>query len=298
MSEPEHVFGGPWTKAKLEVLRKYLKAYRQIMKGQQFITAYIDAFAGSGSVDTEPGPRPSPQAALIAPQDPESGTSFDGSARVALKIQPPFERYIFIEQSRKRCEALEALRCEFKELADKIVIQCGEANAEVLRLCDKNWARRRAVLFLDPYGMQLEWATIEAVAKTKAIDMWLLFPLAMGPTRMITETGDMPIGWSERLDKFFGSAEWREVFYQRKTKPTLFGTETVTQRAVGEREIAAYVKGRLDKLFPGVSSSIGRLRNSRNSTLYLLFFAAANPNGAKTAIKIANDLLKGISDVD
>ena len=43
-------------------------------------------------------------------------------------------------------------------------------------MCDKDWSLHRAVLFLDPYGMQVEWATIEAVAKTKAIDLWLLFP--------------------------------------------------------------------------------------------------------------------------
>lgn len=32
-------------------------------------------------------------------------------------------------------------------------------------------------MFLDPYGMQVDWATIEAIAKTKAIDLWILFPL-------------------------------------------------------------------------------------------------------------------------
>ena len=30
-------------------------------------------------------------------------------------------------------------------------------------------------LFLDPYGMQVEWATIESIAHTQAIDLWLLF---------------------------------------------------------------------------------------------------------------------------
>jgi hypothetical protein len=33
------------------------------------------------------------------------------------------------------------------------------------------------------------------------------------------------------------------------------------------------------------------LRNSRNNPLYLLCFASGNPRGAKTAVKIAQDIL-------
>jgi hypothetical protein len=35
------------------------------------------------------------------------------------------------------------------------------------------------VLFLDPYGMQVDWTTIEAIARTKAIDLRVLFPLGI-----------------------------------------------------------------------------------------------------------------------
>ena len=45
------------------------------------------------------------------------------------------------------------------------------ANLEIQNLCNKDWRSRRAVLFLDPYGMQVEWKTIEAIAATKAIDL-------------------------------------------------------------------------------------------------------------------------------
>ena len=33
-------------------------------------------------------------------------------------------------------------------------------------------------MFLDPYGMEVEWKTLQAVAATRAIDVWFLFPLA------------------------------------------------------------------------------------------------------------------------
>lgn len=40
--------------------------------------------------------------------------------------------------------------------------------------------------------MQVEWKTIEAIAKAKAIDMWLLFPLGIGVARLLTNSGDIP----------------------------------------------------------------------------------------------------------
>jgi len=44
--------------------------------------------------------------------------------------------------------------------------------------------------------------------------------------------------------------------------------------------------------FAGVAENPLLLRNSKNNPLYLLCFASGNPRGAKTAIKIAQDILK------
>ena len=52
-----------------------------------------------------------------------------------------------------------------------------DANTAVQRICaSTNWHNNRAVLFLDPYGMQVSWETLAAVAATKAIDLWMLYP--------------------------------------------------------------------------------------------------------------------------
>jgi hypothetical protein len=45
-------------------------------------------------------------------------------------------------------------------------------------------------------------------------------------------------------------------------------------------------------VFEGVARNPLLLVNSKNTPLYLLCFAAANKKGAKTAIKIAQDILK------
>ena len=83
-----------------------------------------------------------------------------------------------------RCAQLDTLKSEFPALATDISVQQGEANDEIRKICDKDWRSHRAVLFVDPYGMQMEWQTIEAIASTQAIDLWLLFPLGIGVTRL------------------------------------------------------------------------------------------------------------------
>jgi len=192
-----HSFGGDWTSTKLAVLAKYLTAYTTALKDKpspdrRFRKAYIDAFAGTGyrwmrREQDASGNLLFPDLAEAAPQE-----LLDGSARLALKTQPRFDRYVFIERNAARCAELEALKTEFPELAPDIRVEQGEANEEIRRICDKDWRSHRAVLFLDPYGMQVEWQTIEAIAKTKAIDMWLLFPLGIGVNRLLTRSGDIP----------------------------------------------------------------------------------------------------------
>ena len=41
-----------------------------------------------------------------------------------------------------------------------------------------DWKTHRAVVFLDPYGMQVEWKTIQALGQTEAVDLRFCFHLA------------------------------------------------------------------------------------------------------------------------
>ena len=167
---PVHQFGGTWTDQKLNVLEGYLTAYTTALQRAKFTKGYIDAFAGSGYRDAK---RDVPDLTENEPQE-----LLDGSARRALRVRPNFDGYIFIESHAGRRSQLEALKAEFPNQAQSIQVRGGDANAQLQDICRVSWAKRRAVLFLDPYGMQVEWSTIEAVAKTEAIDMWL--PLSLG----------------------------------------------------------------------------------------------------------------------
>jgi three-Cys-motif partner protein len=296
-----HRFGGDWTQEKLALVEKYLSRYTTALKNKPskshpFRKAYIDAFAGTGyrkSRDGSSDDLSKPQLSFpdLAASEPQA--LLDGSARIALKTHPRFDRYIFIERDKDRCAQLESLKAEFPDLARDIRILQGDANAEIRKLCKRSWRSHRAVMFLDPYGMQLEWATIEAIAATHAIDMWLLFPLGIGVNRLLTRSGDIPVGWRKRLDALLGTKDWYEEFYQVEHRTDMFGSAEERVIKASTEVIGRYFNERLKKIFYGVAEEPRVLRNSMNCPLYLLCFAVGNKNGAPTALRIANHILKG-----
>lgn len=297
-----HRFGGDWTQTKLEVLKEYLGAYTKALKdkptpAQPFRKAYIDAFAGTGSRAARERDTSSAPGTLLFPDlaDPAPQKLLDGSARLALQVEPRFDKYIFIERSPDRCAQLETLKHEFSELAADIDVRQGEANDVIQKLCAPldAWKSRRAVLFLDPYGMQVEWKTIEAVAATKAIDLWLLVPLGMGMNRLAPKSGKLPESWRQRMDAFLGTTAWYGEFYKFETKPTLFGNDRIQVKASME-VMARYFNDRLKQVFAGVVDEPGVLWNSANNPLYLLCFAVGNERGKDIALRIANHLLKEV----
>lgn len=138
--------------------------------------------------------------------------------------------------------------------------------------------------------MQVTWDTIRAVAETKAIDMWLLFPAGIGVNRMLPKHGDIPEAWKRRLDAFLGVPEavWRPEFYREESEPDLFGATPSTQKVATIKSIGRYFNERLKTVFEQVAPKPLELRNDSGTSLYLLCFAAKN----KTAVKIANDVLR------
>ncbi|MGN6183958.1 MAG: three-Cys-motif partner protein TcmP [Thermoanaerobaculia bacterium] len=289
-----HEFGGDWTTKKLNALSRYLAAYTTALKNQSFSLSYIDAFAGTGT-RKQRDPADENKMTPLFPDlaEADSKRLLDGSARLALQVEPRFTRYIFIDQDRVHCASLERLKADFSDKAAAINVTCGDANHEIQRICSTTqWSSNRAVLFLDPYGMQVEWKTIEAVAATKAIDMWLLFPLGMGVNRVLKRDGNIPDSWRSRLNLLLGTEEWEQEFYRVEKTPTLFGEDEEWVTKASMQVIGGFFNRQLKTIFAGVADRPGVLRNLRGSPLYLFCFAAANPHGAPIALKIANHILK------
>jgi three-Cys-motif partner protein len=286
----EHKFGGDWTEAKLKRLKQYLNQYRQIFsrnpRARYFTTWYVDAFAGSGSRAEE-----SPTLDLLEPEATQEAIRyFAGSAKIALELESPFHRYLFIEKSRLRCDELKSMIArEHPNLSAQCEFRQQDANEALLAWCkQRDWNKDRAVVFLDPYGLQVDWKTIEALGATHGVDLWYLFPLNM--RRLLTRDGLIDEIWRERLDTLLGTRDWKSRFYRPRTESNLFGEETVFKRDATIENIKEFIEGRLRTCFHKVADGLV-LRNSRSSPLYLLCFAAANEKGAPTALRIAQYIL-------
>jgi len=289
----QHQFGGAWTEEKLNRVRKYLAAYTTIFtqnpRAATLRTIYVDAFAGTGYRTTS-----SQHTSTVPPlfADEDAALWQQGSAAIALETEPPFDHYLFIEQVAERVVELQRLRQQFLHRAQQITIIHDDANTFLRQWCrETDWRTHRAVVFLDPYGMEVEWVTIEAIAQTHAIDLWLLFPLGQAVNRLLTRHRPPEEPWARRLTRMFGTEAWHEAFYHTPKQGTLFGGETALEKDADFDTIGAFFVQRLATVFAQVAPEPFPLRNSKNVPIYLLCFAAGNPKGAPTAVRIARHIL-------
>jgi len=284
-------FGGDWTEEKLTILREYLHAYNTALKNKPFTRTYVDAFAGTGY-------RVQKQREFGVPNlfaevhDADTQGLLKGSAKLALEVEPPFDRFVFVETDGDKVAELKRLKAEHPDKAGQIQIIRADANAFLQEYCDKqDWRGRRAVVFLDPFATEVTWNTVEAIARTRAIDVWILFPL-MALNRLLAN--DPKKSFKKRLDAIFGTGEWFQRFYHTSRLPDVFGQSVEKiQKACDFRSIGGFYQERLRSVFAGVAGKSRVWNNSRHSPLFQLFFAAGNPKGAPIAVRIANHLLKG-----
>jgi three-Cys-motif partner protein len=262
-----------------------------VMTNQRFHQEYIDAFAGTGYVN---GKVQVTSGSLFDSGETTSLRDFiDGSARLALQTTPPFSKYTFIESHKSRCNELLKLKDEFPSLATSIDVIRGEANEHVQSICNKDWLSTycRAVMFLDPYGTQVNCETIQAIANTKAIDLWLLFPIGT-VNRLLNKNGQIIESRGRKLSQLFGDDGWYQEFFEQSTHKTLFGTDTnQIEKIASFEKIGDYFVSKLKTVFAEVAPNPLILRNSTNSPIFMLCFAAGNPKGAPIAVKIAQSIL-------
>ncbi|MCC7508221.1 MAG: three-Cys-motif partner protein TcmP [Planctomycetes bacterium] len=291
----EQQFGGDWTERKLSALTAYLEKYTQALSKQSFKLEYIDAFAGTGyreMADYREQQAPS----LFADNADEAVAKYlDGSAAKALQISRPFHRYVFVELSEGKSAKLGELKQRFPALADRVEVVQSDANAYLAGRAKENWlkAGRRAVVFVDPFGMQVDWTTIEGLAKTKAVDLWLLYPVS-AINRLLSRGGVRLSSWKARLDKVFGGPEWFDSFYRKSKKSSLFEgvAEDRFEKVINIDGLTNFMVSKLQRVFAEVVEKPLVLRSNNDTPLFALCFAAANPAGAPIACKIAKHILE------
>lgn len=269
-------FGGSWTETKMKIVVDYAKAYLIIMNQQSWVkTLYFDGFAGSGLIEVD-----------------ENNEAIKGTALRILDLNDPkpFDKYYFVEKDEKYKVTLNnIIKSDYpgKIKAAKVVeADCNDKLIAMAEFLKKNKSYR-VLAFIDPYGMAVNWKSIEAL-QGLGIDLWILVPTGVGVNRLLKTDGNISEAWLTKLEKFLGLSE-REIFdhfYYKTTISTLFGDETLINK-----EKSAVMKAgvlytqQLKKVFKYVSESFV-MRNSNNSIMYHFMMVTNN----SAALNIANDI--------
>jgi len=157
------------------------------------------------------------------------------------------------------------------------------------------WRSTRAVLFLDPYGMQLEWSTLEKVAATKAIDVWFLFSLAGLYRQATRQLADIDEHKRAALTRMFGSDAWEKELYPKTVREDLFDgiSEEPRRRSADVAGLEVYAKTRLETIFAAVLKPLP-LPLLKKPQRFLLFLCISNddPKAIGLATKIGNHILR------
>lgn len=273
-----HTFGGHWTHAKLAALEGYLGVYTTALKSK-FKLHYFDGFAGTGTYA------------------PKGGESRLGSAMLAL--QYPFATCTLVEQKPSKLRRLRALIDAQAAANEGCRVICGDANQEAVKFCAQlDRLGARAVMFLDPYGLHVQWSTLESIRKTEAVDVWYLFPLSGVVRQMTVLPSKRDRDKDAALDRVYGTDAWRKELYVDSTTTPLFGAPAEAQRVTID-VVREWTRARLDSLFPAVRLAAQLTRGARGNRfggpqLFDLYFLCSNPGDKATAL--ADRLVTGVTD--
>ena len=295
--EPQ-AFGHDHTLKKLQAVEEYLGMFTTALR-DKFDLLYIDACAGSGSSTPKSVQARSNDATsqipLLAPVElvADADDIIVGSALRALGVRHPFDRYLFNDKKRKNVLALQReVDSKFSNLKDRVTITQFDANEMLLRICEEtNWRNTRAVVFLDPFGLQIKYATLQALARTKAVDVWYLVPV-FAMFRQVRGDGAVLADGGRSVDEALGTSDWRNVLpIEAKGQIDMFG-EKKLEKAVDVAWFEKIAQERLRMAFDG--RVVDRVLPLGKPGLheFSLMFAWANPHkSARLASKFASVVL-------
>lgn len=281
-------FGGDWTEAKIEILVEYAKAYLTIMNTYadkyNWKLIYFDGFAGSG---------------FITKQSEQSTKIITGAAKRILEIEEPraFDIYYFVEKEKENADSLKNLTTQFSSKETYVInTDCNEKiKAMGNFLKSYKGKSHKALAYIDPCGMQLNWESLNAIKESK-VDAWILVPTGMGVNRLLKRDGKISDAWLDKLEVFLGMDrdDIKKHFYTETIVSTLFGDELVINKEEKAIEKSAKLyQDRLKEIFKFVTNPYV-LKNSSNSVMFHFFMVSNN----RTAVNIGNEIIKKYNNLN
>jgi len=255
---------GYWSEVKLDIIREYCSAYSRILANQRGLShVYIDGFSGAGE--------------HLRKQSPDV---VPGSPLNALLVDPPFDRYVLIDLDGAKVEHLRQQVGKTRH-ADRVDILEGDCNELLLGkfLSELRYDLfRRGLVVLDPYGLQLDWQVLAMAGRSRAIEIFLNFPI-MDMNRNALWKNPDSVGEEgvARMTQFWGDESWRQVAY--RVQRGLFAD--IREKQGNEAVVAAFQRRLRDVAgFTFVPEPMP-MRNTRGAVVYYLFFAGPNQTGAR-----------------
>lgn len=242
-----------WSLEKYKLVGSYCDIFTSGMKNKWDQLAYIDLFAGAGYAKIK-----------------ETGKIYRNSALLAMSIPHPFSKYILCEQDPERFEALEArVKRDFGHLNYELIK--GDSNKNVSKVIKAipTFKKGNTLLpfcFVDPYSLNLNFATIQSLGKG-LMDFLILQALHMDANRNF----DSYIkDENTRIAEYLGLVDWRELFEKDGIKYRKDFVKFLADRYQEQMNHLGYQKA---KHWHQIRS------NEKNLPLYYLSFFSKNPRG-------------------
>jgi len=242
----------PHTRAKHEILRRYLHAWAAILGSGRFpMILYVDGFAGPGRYST--GEDGSPVIALNA--------ALAHANRLTSEV-----RFQFMERNPERAEMLRQV-VSGMQLPDNFGVRVTSGSFE----SDMNeilaWCRGRGqalpptFAFIDPFGWTgIPFDLIRKILANRSCEVLVNF---------MYEEINRFLGHPDQernLDQLFGTPDWRELVLLKGKAERRLAIHSLYQKQLGSA--ARYVRS-------------FEMRNDKDVTDYFLFFATNNVTGLR-----------------
>ncbi len=216
ISEPKSSCGGNWTEKKLEAFESYVNTYLTIMNAQKKkyngwpTTIYFDGFAGSGeriSYSKEI------KDLFSEYMEKEDLAVYKGSAERVLRLGQKFDYYFFVDNNENAISKLKEKLSALNLISNNCYFISDDVNIQLTKLSEFLNSPKAALVLLDPFGMQINWSSIEKL-KGKKVDLWILIPSGVIINRFLDRKGKLV--FSNKLQSYFGLTEdeIRKRFYE------------------------------------------------------------------------------------
>lgn len=254
---------GRWSELKLEIIEKYGAAYTTAFsdRGKRLEKYYIDAFSGAGVHLSK-----------------ETGRQIEGSPARALRVRPAFDHFYFIDLNPEKTAYLKSLCADRKDvdvITDDASIYLTQKLLPNIRYDKFN----RALCLLDPYGLHLDWEVMRQAGQSRAVDVFLNFPVMdMNCNAIWRSPESAPQEGIERMTRFWGDETWKQVAYADSLQYEFFSAPGRVKQ--DNDAIVAAFRERLKRVagFSFVPEPLP-MKNSNNAVVYYLFLASPKPVG-------------------